>query len=80
LALPTLNEAVQLPGDSGVPVGHDVLVAHGCHGGGVPQPVHHLSQGTAGGGGQSAGGVAQIMDAQALDAGRSGGRLPDPAV
>ena len=42
--------------------------------------MHDLAQGATGGGGQGAGGVAQVMHTQALDAGRSGGRLPDSAV
>jgi hypothetical protein len=67
-------------GDGGVPVGHDVLVAHGRHGGRVAQPVHDLAERAAGGRGQGAGGVAQVMDAKALDPGRLDGRLPDPAV
>jgi hypothetical protein len=33
-----------------------------------------------GGGGRGAGGMAQVVDADALDAGRPGGRLPDAAV
>jgi hypothetical protein len=46
----------------------------------VAQPVHHLAQRAAGGGGERAGGVAQIMDTQALDTGRPDGRLPDATV
>jgi hypothetical protein len=46
----------------------------------VPQAVHDLAQRATGGSRQGAGGVAQVVDAQALDAGRSGGRLPDAAV
>jgi hypothetical protein len=42
--------------------------------------VHDLAQGATGGGGQGAGGVAQVMHTQALDADRPGGRLPDAAV
>jgi len=63
-----------------VAVGHDVLTTHGRHGGRVAQPVHHLAERAAGGRGQGAGGVAQVVDAEAFDPGGPGGRLPDPAV
>jgi hypothetical protein len=46
----------------------------------MPQPIHHLPQRAAGGRGQGAGGVAQVMDAETFDPGGPGGRLPDPAV
>jgi hypothetical protein len=58
----------------------DVLVAHSRHGGRVAQAVHDLTERAAGGRGQGAGGVPQVMDAQALDPGGPGGWLPDPAV
>jgi len=77
---PALDQPVQLAGDGRIPVGHDVLVAHGRHGGRVAQPVHHLAEGAAGRGGRGAGGMAQVMDAEALDPGRSDGGLLDPAV
>jgi hypothetical protein len=71
-----LDQPVELPGDGGVPLGHDMLVAHGRHGGRAAQPVHHLAQRPAGGGGQGAGGVAQVMHAQALDGSPSSTTLP----
>jgi hypothetical protein len=46
--LTILDESIQFPGDGGVPVGHDVLVAHGRHGGRVAQPVYDLAQGACG--------------------------------
>jgi hypothetical protein len=42
--LTALDKSIQFPSDGGVPVGHDVLVAHGRHGGRVAQPIHHLTQ------------------------------------
>jgi hypothetical protein len=46
----------------------------------VAQPVHNLAQRAAGCGGEGAGGVAQVVHTQVLDAGCLGGGLPDPAV
>src|SRR5215208_3615818 len=62
--LGVLDQPVQLPGDGGIPVGHNVLVAHGRHGGGVTQPAHDLPQRAPGGGREGTGGMAQVMYTQ----------------
>jgi hypothetical protein len=46
----------------------------------VAQPIHDLPERPAGGRGEGASGVAQLVHAEALDPGGPGGRLPDPPV
>jgi hypothetical protein len=74
------HQLVQSGRDSSVPARHDVLVTQGSSRGGVPHPHHQLPVLAPAATARGRCGVAQVMKAQPLDPGRSGGRDPDARV